>query len=190
MSNSDAIVSPFGRLNWPVLFQPEYPEGDGGKGFQRSVDLLIPKSDPQAAEFTLLCKTRQKNAATEDVGPKAMFGLYDGDIMEDATGNLKKAKYPEYAGTVVIRAKTWHSIPIVDSESKRATEGDVYRGRWARIKFDFRFKKFDDKTTRVTKKMVLCYLFAVQLGKHDERFGGEFDTSGDFGGAATAESLL
>lgn len=186
MSNDkkDFVVSPLGRMNWPRLFAPD-------KKGKRTLDLLIPKSDPALPGFIKRCKELQAKAAgAEKLGDKAMYGLMDGDKMEDANGNLKKESRPEYAGCVVVRPKTKLAVQVIDENNQPVIEeSEVYSGRWAQVSIDFYFLAFKEEGTNVTKKMVCCSLRAVKLGRHDERFsGGAVDASEDFGVVSTTGS--
>lgn len=185
----DFVVSPLGRMNWPALFEPN-------KKGKRTVDLLIPKSDPGLAAFIKRAKELQAKAAgSEKLGEKAMYGLMDGDKMEDANGNLKKESRPEYAGCIVVRPKTKNPVQVIDENGQEIIEpAEVYAGRWAQVSIDFYFLSFKDEETKMTKKMVCCSLRCVKLGRHDEKFtGGMADASEDFGitsVSTTSEDLL
>lgn len=178
------VVSPMGRMNWPALFEPN-------KKGKRTVDLLIPKTDPAAVAFIKQAKALQVAAAgQEKLGEKAMYGLMDGDKMEDANGCLKKDTHPEYAGCFVVRPKTKNQVQVIDENGQAVIEpSEVYAGRWAQVSVDFYFYSFKDQETNLTKKMVCCSLRGVRLGRHDEKFAGAgLDASDDFGLASVAGS--
>jgi hypothetical protein len=184
----DFIVTPPGRMNWPALFAPN-------KRGKRTVDLLILKGDPQLPAFIKRAKELQAIAAgSEKLGDKAMYGLMDGDKMEDANGILKKESRPEYAGCIVVRPKTKLPVQIIDEKGNEVIEpSEVYGGRWAQLSIDFYFLSFKDQETNLNKKMVCCSLRGVKLGKHDEKFaGGMIDAFEDFGvtPAAASDDLL
>lgn len=183
--NKNFVVSPAGRMAWPRLLKPD----ERGK---YSVDILIPKSDPGRAAFVKRVRELQAAAAgSETIGEKARYGLMDGDTMEDANGCLKKDSRPEYAGCIVVRGKTKRPPTICDESGNQVIEeSEVYGGRWAQVSVEFYYQSFKDEQTKMTKKMVCCSLRAVKLGRHDERFGGGFDTSDDFGPSPTNDDLL
>ena len=179
------VVTPPGRMNWPYLLT-------ANKKNQRTVDLLIPKTDPQAPAFLKRAKALQATAAgAEKIGAKAMYGILDGDTMEDANGNLKKDEHPEYAGCIVVRPKSNKAIQILDENGQEVIDpNEVYAGRWAQLSMDFYFLAYKDKETNMTKKMVCASLRGVKLGRHDEKFsGGMIDVTNDFGMTVSVEDL-
>lgn len=178
------VVTPLGRINWPALFDPN-------KKGKRTLDLLIPKSDPALPAFIKRAKELQAQAAgSEKLGEKAIYGLLDGDKMEDANGNLKKDSRPEYAGCIVVRPKTKNPVQILDDKNQVVVDpAEVYAGRWARVSIDFFFFSFTEEGSTVKKKMVCCGLRGVKLDRHDEKFAaGAVDASDDFGVTSTTGS--
>lgn len=161
------LRTPVGIVSFPHVFKPQKNDQDKDVW---SMVLLIPKSTDITELKNAINKVAKAKWGLKTKDMKLNYPLKDGDTLRGEDGELKKDKYPEYAGHYVLTMNSYNP-PVIYDPKKKKIEGDenppsgFYAGCFAHAVISI--KPYDFK-----KKGVKCWLQGAQKTKNGERLGG------------------
>jgi len=122
-----------GIANFPTLFEGRTQQQDSGKTTTTwSVNVMLDKEkdkeDIEAiSKFIDSCVEPVLESHFKGHKPRSFPFWYDGDTSEGTDGVLRKEKYPELAGKMVLVCRTGFKPPIFDGERNQVDEDPEYK---------------------------------------------------------------